>query len=104
MAKRKYIFTNKRHSTEAIGSVILGTVSLLGMIAAIYLSFREAGGTKPGYGLTGFLAVLFSLVGLILGILSFRKNDSFLLLCWMGTILNLLVLIGTGFIFSLGLS
>ena len=103
MAKRRYIFTDKHHSTEAICSIILGVISLFGIVAVIYLSFSKAGGTTPGYGLTGFLAVFFSMIGLILGLLSFRRYDCFRVLCILGTALNLLVLLGTGFLFSLGL-
>ncbi len=103
MAKRKYIFTNKRHTTEAICSVILGTISFLGISAVIYLSSSRGGVTRPGYGLTGLLATLFSLAGLLLGMLSFRRTDSFRVLCWSGTLLNLLVLLGMAFLFSLGI-
>ena len=101
--RRSYKFTNKTHPTKAICSTILGGVSLFGICGAIYFSFLEQGLTKPGYGLTGLLAVLFSLVGVILGFLSFRERDSFYVLSWVGTILNLVVLFGAGFLFSLGI-
>ena len=99
---RGYKFTNKTHPVKGICSTILGTISLLGICAVIYQSFRAGGATKPGYGLTGLLAVIFTLTGMILGILSFRERDSFVLLSWVGTILNLVVLICIGFLFSLG--
>ena len=99
---RGYKFTNKTHPVKGICSTILGTISLLGICAVIYQSFLAGGATKPGYGLTGLLAVIFSLTGIILGMLSFRDRDSFALLGWVGTILNFVVLIGIGFLFSLG--
>ena len=104
MARRNYKFTNKRHPDQAIISLILGVISLAGVLSVIYLSGREGGVTRQGYGMTGLLAVVFSLAGVILGILSFRKRDSFHVLCWVGTILNLLILVGMGFLFSLGVS
>ena len=100
---RSYKFTNKRHPEKAIFAIALGVISLFGICAVIYLSFQEQGATKPGFGLTGLLAVLFSLTGEILSILSFRDRDSFYVLSWVGTILNLLVLIGVALLFSWGL-
>ena len=99
---RSYKFTNKRHPAKAICAIMLGVVSLFGICAVIYLSFQAHGATKPGYGVTGLLATIFSLTGLILGVLSFRDRNSFYVLSWVGTILNLIVLLGIGFLFSLG--
>ncbi|MBR6478667.1 MAG: hypothetical protein IKS85_09500 [Lachnospiraceae bacterium] len=100
---RSYKFTNKKHPAKAIFAIILGVVSLIGICAAIYLSFRAEGATKPGYGMTGLLATIFSLTGTVLSVLSFRDRNSFYVLSWVGTILNLVVLVGIGFLFSLGI-
>lgn len=102
MARRNYKFTNKHHPDQAILSLILGLISLAGIASVIYLSYREMGETHSRYGVTGLLALLFSLAGVVLGILSFRKRDSFRVLCWVGTLLNLMLLVGIGFLFSLG--
>lgn len=100
---RSYKFTNKKHPQKAILSLVLGLISLIGLIAAIYLSFAAGGATKRGYGLTGLLAGIYSLAGLSLGILSFRERNSFYVLSWAGTILNVLLLFAIGYLFSLGL-
>ena len=102
-AGRNYKFTNKTHPAKAVCSVMLACVSLLGVCAVVYLSFQGQGETKPGYGLTGLLAVIFSIIGEVLGVLSFRERDSFYVVSWVGTILNLIVLVGVGFLFSLGI-
>ena len=98
MPRRNYKFTNKKHPEKAVASTILGSVSLLGLLAVIYASFLADGGTKPGYGLTGLLAVIFSLAGAGLGIASFRERESFHFFCWLGTVMNLLILLGIGFL------
>ena len=49
------------------------------------------------------MAVIFSIIGEVLGVLSFRERDSFYVVSWVGTILNLIVLVGVGFLFSLGI-
>ena len=102
-AVRGYKFTNKTHPAKAIFSLILGCISLFGVCAVVYLSFAAGGATKPGYGLTGLLAVIFSLIGTVLAVMSFRDRNSFYVLSWAGTILNVLVLVGVGFLFSLGI-
>lgn len=103
MKRRNYKFTNKKHPWQAIASLILGVISLLSMGAVIYLSFRERGLTRPGYGLTGFLAVIFTLAGVILGLLSLRERECFKSVGMIGIIVNAVVLLGTGFLFSVGL-
>ena len=107
MAKTKrranYKFTNKKHPAKAISSTILGGVSLFGILAAIYLSFLQRGDTKPGYGLTGLLAVIFSVTGVVLGVLSFRERDSFRVLSWVGSILNGMILVIVALLFIVGL-
>lgn len=103
MGRRNYKFTNKKHPWQAVASTILGMVSLISMGAVIYLSFLEDGGTRPGYGLTGLLSVCFTVAGTILGLISLREKDCFHALGWLGTLVNLLVLLGTGFLFSLGM-
>lgn len=103
MARRNYKFTNKRHPVQALAGTILGAISILGMGAVIYAAFLEQGGTKPGYGLTGLLAVIFSLVGMVLGIRSFRENDCYHVFSWIGTVINVLVLVGLGFLYAWGI-
>lgn len=101
--RRNYKFTNKKHPWQAIASTILGTVSLFAMGAVIFLAFTAKGGTRPGYGLTGFLAVCYSLVGVVLGLVSLRDKESYHAFGWLGTLENLFVLVGTGWLYSLGM-
>ena len=102
MKKRKYIYTNKKHPTGAIMSVILGIISGVSMIAVVYLTYRAKGETIPGYGLTGLLAVIFSLIGFVLSAKSFQQKEAFRVYSVVGLILNLAVLLGVGGIVYLG--
>lgn len=100
--KRSYIFTGKKNPPRAIMATILGVISLLSMGIVIYLSYRREGDVPAGYGVTGLLAVFFSVTGLILGILTARVKENFRLFPWLGIALNLLALLLIGFIVYMG--
>lgn len=101
MARRNYIFTNKKHSHRAIMSTILGMISIVSIGIVVYLTYQRGGEATVGYGVTGLLATLFSLAGLFLGIVTLRDKGYYRLFPWLGTILNLLVLGCIGFILYL---
>ena len=89
MRKKNYIFTNKKHSDKAIMSTILGVISLGGVM-------------HGGYGVTGVLATVYSLIGLILGVLTLRDKDIYRFFPVLGTILNVISLGGISFLLYLG--
>ncbi len=86
--RRKYIYTNKRHSNRAVMSAILGALSNGSLAAVIYLSYLKNGDIPAGYGVTGFLAVIFSLVGLSLGVVTARDKEIYRFFPWLGILLN----------------
>ncbi len=90
--KRKYIYTDKRHSNRAVMSAILGIISNGSLAAVIYLSFQKNGEVPHGYGVTGVLAVLYSLVGLGMGVVTVRDKTYYRLFPWLGILLNTLAL------------
>lgn len=93
MKKRKgYIFTNKRHSHRAVMSVALGLISLVSLGIVIFLAYRSGGEAAVNYGFTGLLALLFSLVGLVLGVLTFSDKTYYRLFPVLGILLNFAVL------------
>lgn len=105
MKKRNgYIFTNKRQSNRAIMATVLGVITLLSMIAVIHLSFLQKGNTPISYGLTGLLSMIMSLVGLVLGIVTVLEKDYYKLFPALGIVLNLISLLGVGFIVYAGMS
>jgi len=102
VAKRNYIFTNKKHSLRAIMATILGIISLLSLIAAVYLAYLRGGETPTGYGVTGLLATLFSLTGLLLGIVTEREKEYYRLFPRLAIGLNFLALAGISLILYFG--
>lgn len=90
--KRNYIFTSKRHSEKAIMSTILGIISTVSLGIVIYLTYRRNGEAATGYGVTGLLATIYSLVGFILGIITVQEKDYYKLFPCLGIVLNLAAL------------
>lgn len=103
MARRKgYIFTNKKHSDKAIMSAILGVISTGSLAAVVFLTYLNGGNAPAGYGVTGILVTIFSVIGLILGIMTVREKDSYHLFPWLGILFNLLALCGISLVLYMG--
>lgn len=93
MKKRKgYIFTNKRHSKRGIMAVILGIISLAGLGIVVFRAYLSGGEATVGYGFTGLLATLFSMIGLSLGVATAREKDYYRFFSVLGILLNLAAL------------
>lgn len=97
MRKKNIHFTNKKHSDKAIMSTILGVISLVSLGIVTYLSYSQGGVMHGGYGVTGVLATVYSLIGLILGVLTLRDKDIYRFFPVLGTILNVISLGGISF-------
>lgn len=83
-------------------ATILGTISLVSLMIVVFMTYRGEGEASVGYGFTGLFATVFSMVGLGLGIVTFRNKNYYRLFPVMGTVLNLAVLGGISFILYLG--
>ena len=102
MKRRHYIFTKRKDSEQAILSTILGVISLGSLAAVVYLSYLKGGVVPISYGLTGFLAAVFSVVGLVLGVLAVQEKEVFKLFPILGIVLNLIALLILMFLVQLG--
>lgn len=88
--KRGYIFTNKIHSQKGMMSTIFGLLSLITLGTAVYLSYLHKGEGAQQYGTAAVFAVVFMTVGLILGILSMKEKERYLLFRILGVVFNVL--------------
>ncbi len=73
-------------------STVLGVISNASLGIVLYLSYLSGGNVPLSYGLTGLLAALFSLVGLVMGLFMVRERDMFKLVPILGILLNLAAL------------
>ena len=83
-------------------STILGIISTMSLGAVIYLTYAQAGEAPTGYGVTGLLIAVFSITGLILGILTAIEKDRYKLFPLIGIVFNLIAIIGIGFVVYAG--
>lgn len=103
MKKRKsVIFTDKRNSNRAIMSVILGIISLVSLGVVMFFSYRSGGEVRFGHGVTAFLAALYSMTGLALGLVTVQKKEYNKWFPVLGILLNAATLACVGLILYMG--
>lgn len=85
-----YIYTNKKHTGFGIMSTILGALANITLGTTIYLSYIHKGVASERYGAAAFLAVVFMIIGIGLGLWSTVERDKFKLFSVIGIAVNVL--------------
>lgn len=85
-----YIYTNKEHTRFGIMSTVLGVLANITLISSIYLSYTNKGVVPDRYGAAAFLAVIFLIIGMGLGLWSTIEKDKFKLFSVIGIAVNIL--------------
>ena len=80
------------------------TNGLVSLAVVIYLSGRSGGEAQTGYGFTGVFAAVFSVAGLVLGILTVKVKEYFRLFPVLGILLNVAALAGISLILYAGVN
>jgi hypothetical protein len=101
--RKKYKFTDKKHSKGGLIASGLFLFSLVFMVVGVYMSFNKHGNANMTVGALGMAALIVALIGFIVGIKSFKEDEVFLLFPWIGTIGCAVILIGMGAIVLIGL-
>ncbi len=99
---KKYLFTDKKHSPQAIMSTVLGLISTGAIAYAVYSTYVIGGIATERLGATGAVILLFSTVGLILGYIAKANPDEFHLFSYVGIVLNLMALLGVSMVLYAG--
>lgn len=100
--KKGYLFTDKKNSNRAVMATILGIISLVSLAVVVFFSYRSGGVAKTGYGVTAFLAGIYSLTGFVLGLVTIQDKNYFRLFPVLGILLNGAALAGIGLILYMG--
>lgn len=85
-------------------SVILGVISLAALVTVVFFSYRSGGEAAVKYGFTGALAAVFSLVGVILGVLTACDRSYYRFFPVLGVMLNVMALGGVSLILYAGVN
>lgn len=101
---RAYKFTSKSQSQKGIMATVLGIIAMVSFFVSNMDSFKVHGEATARSGAVGLVSMIFSLVGLIAGILSLREEDKFILFPGCGTVICIIstlcwtyiLLLGTG--------
>ncbi len=103
MPRKSYMFTTRKHSKNGIIAVILGITSLTGLVAAILISFANRGTTPLRLGGAGLVGMIAGTFGFVVGLMSTKEYDSYMLFPRMGVILNGLAVFAWAYIIIIGI-
>ena len=100
--KSGYIFTDKKNPKWGIMSAILGLIATVSIGLAVHFTYRNKGAAPMQYGAVVILAVVYAIVGMVLGIRSLTEKDIFKIFPVLGILLNFLTVIAGSIILYLG--
>lgn len=75
--EKRYIFTSNRHSKTGMMAFMFGMMSLISFFLAVIFSIRDVERMASRMGGVGLIAMVFAVVGVVLGIMSLRETDVF---------------------------
>jgi len=99
---RKYIFTKRDNAKKGIMSTVLGIISIITLILIVYFSFLRNGEVPERYAATMLIIAIFSLTGIILGIIGLFEKEKYHLFPRIGVLLNTIAAGIIGFIIYSG--
>lgn len=91
--KRKYIYSNKKHTEKGIFATILAVISFISLLAMVYLSFRNKGEAPGSYGAVAFLCTIFSGAGILIGLWGKTEEDKYYVFSHIGIVWNIINLL-----------
>lgn len=103
MSKHKYKFTNKKHSIGGVVSTFMALVAIVLIVISIMISFRAAGYGGEIVGTLALMAFVFSLFGLVTGLLSYREFDRYYTFSLIGSLLNGIITIALFMLIVVGI-
>lgn len=100
---KKYKFTDKKLSRGGILSSLFVLIAAGLLYAGVYISYKADGNGGTNVGLLGAGAFIASIIGFIIGIRSFKKDDVFLGFPWFGVVGNAIIWIFMAGVILVGL-
>lgn len=88
-----YKFSNKCHSGKGMLSLGFGAASLIMLLALIYWASIKQGNGSIYLGTIGLVSLVFSVIGLVIGLISFFELNRYKLFPKIGSIFNIIMLL-----------
>ena len=98
-----YKFSDKKISSFAIMSVVLGLISAIALIIMTVNSYKLNGEVPFAYGFTSCLSFVFALIGCAIGFYSRSDKDSYVFAGDIGIGINVIVLLYLLYVLGLGI-
>ena len=100
--EKRYRFTSNKHSTKGMMALFFGMMSLISFLLATVITIGNNAEIADRMGAAGFLAIIFSFIGLGLGSTALTEADVFPILPRLGFAVSLISLILWGGIIYVG--
>ena len=102
--RRNYIFTSKSRSRKGILSSVCGIISLVSFFISMMGVIRDGGQAAGRMGAVGFIACLFCVAGIVLGIMALTEKDKFMFFPRLGFTVSIISGIAWGGILYAGIA
>ena len=101
--RKHYKFSDKEVSKMGLISCGIALLALVLIILSLVVSTKARGNGGESVGYLGGASFVVSLIGIIVGLLSFRQTDVFLASAWVGVIANGMIWLFNGLMIIIGL-
>lgn len=88
MLFNKYKFSNKSQTVGGVISTLIDLGAAASIAGAVYRSFKKSGEAGMEVGALGLLAIMLSIIGTIIGLISFKEDDKFYTMSWIGSLMG----------------
>jgi len=89
--RRKYKFSDKKHSRGGIIATILVIPEIALIVYAVYLATVQKGQGTEIVGWLPFTSLILATIGIILSALGLRKDDTIYTFAWIGLIASIII-------------
>ncbi len=69
-------------------STVFGVLSIASLVTLVYLSYLRGGQVPVNYGIAMILALVFAIVGCLLGVFAWQEREKFKVFAIIGLVLN----------------
>ncbi|MCR5748004.1 MAG: hypothetical protein K6G03_09875 [Lachnospiraceae bacterium] len=100
--EKKFRFTSNKHSTKGLMALVFGTMSMVSFFLAVIITIGDKVQYAERMGSAGFLALIFSFIGIANGSSALSETDVFPVLPRVGFAVALISLLLWGGIIYVG--